>query len=104
MTILYVADYEYGRPSLARVEASKATDKTFTPESTETLLGWMYIGKHPRFSSYGIVTFSLADALNWLWTQNEGAITQAEKNLAKLREQARELTTAIRKTESEAQP
>lgn len=89
---IYVTEFSYGSPSMAEVVAIKETDKTFTVESKQSVLGYMYIPRLLRKADKNCFD-TPTEALAWCVEQQKQYIEECRKILAKAEAKLAELET-----------
>jgi hypothetical protein len=85
--VIYVAEFSYDKPAIARVEVEKETDKTFRAKNSDTLLGWIWIGKIVNKGS-AVYFEHLHEAATWLMQKCNARAEELEKQAEELRRTA----------------
>lgn len=83
MRTIWIAEFSYGTPALAKINVRKETDKTLVVNGKATqIMSYVYIGKWIVKDKAHWFDTPVA-AISWLIEQQEKAIAAAEESIAK---------------------
>lgn len=94
MKTIWVAEFRYGTPRMAKVAVEKETDKTFTVSKSDDVLAWVYVGKRVNKTDANWFESSVA-ALEWLIERQSKHIEDMRASIEKSQTQLTQLQEVL---------